>query len=239
MKIIINSHVKYKKARDVLFETLKKTGFSDKKNIIVVCSGSKEDKDPYIHDDGYIMIESKLNNFDYNGYHMLYLYQNHPLIVDNFYLYLLDTVTFDISFNQTYKKIQKILKTVPLNTVFIPKSFHSNICLFGSQVINEYKTNFALPLNKEEAIYLELHKSYMKDNTIIYNISNYGNKHIISDRIEIEYPLSSQNGIDIYKNGNPRRGFYYPFFSIYKWILWGFNGDFTENKVDKNNCWWI
>lgn len=239
MKIVINSHIKYSKARQVLFESLFKTGFSDKKNIIVVLSGSENDKDPYISDHGYVIIESKLNNFDYNAYHMLYLYKDHALIKDDFYLYLHDTVTFDIVFNSTFKKIKRLLRNVPLNQVFIPNTFHSNICLLGKNVIDEYKDNFSLSLSKEEAIYLELHPFYNKNNKIIYNISNYGSKYTISDRVEIEYPQSSPNGIDIYKNGNPRKGFYYPFFSIYKWVLWGQNGDFTESKVKENKCWWI
>lgn len=238
MKIVINSHIKYAKARDVLFQSLEKTKFSNDKNIIIVYSESKEDKEPYIDNNGHIIIESKLNNFDYNAYHMLFLYKDHPLINDNFYLYLHDTVTFNTSFNDTYQKIQELLLNVPLNTIFIPESFHSNICLFGKEIIDEYKTNFSLPLNKEEAIYLELHSSYTKNNTTIYNISNYGSKYIISDRIEIDYPMSSPKGIDIYNNGSPRKGFYYSFFSIYKWVLWGKNGDFTEQRVKENNCWW-
>jgi hypothetical protein len=238
MKIVINSHVKYSKARQVLFESLNKIGFTDKRDIIVVYSGSENDIEPYICDNGYVIIESKLNNFDYNAYHMLYIYKDHSLIKDNFYLYLHDTITFDKSFNDTYHKIKKILLNITSDTIFIPKSFHSNICLFGNKVIDEYKDNFSLPLDKTEAIYLELHSSYVKNNKTIYNIGNYGSKYLIADRVEIDYPIDSLNGIDIYNNGNPRRGFYYPFFSIYKWILWGKNGDFTESKIKDNNCWW-
>lgn len=229
-KIIINSHVKYSKPRDVLFDSLSKTQYKDYNNIIVVLSGSHTNKDPYLSKDGFCIIESTNNNFDYNGFNVLNIYKNHNLIVDNFYLYLHDTVTFDINFLKHFDHLEKLNKNT--NDIYISNSFHSNICFFGKDVIINYKNNFSIPLSKEEAIYLELHPNLIKNNKIIKNISYFGNVHYIPNRIDLNKTE------DIYQNGYPRKVFYYPLFGIYKWVLWGKNGDFVENKARQNKLWW-
>lgn len=238
IKLIINSHIKYGKAREVLFESLNKTSFTRYNDIVVVYSGSDKNTEPYLSDKNYTIVESTKNNFDYNAYNILYEYQDHKLISSDFYLYLHDTITFHTKFDKFYCDLLKLVNNIPLDNIFISNSFHSNICLFGKDIINQYKTNFELPLSKEEAIYLELHNSYSKNNKTIYNISTYGKKNVISNRYEISYPELSPDGIDIYNTGYPRKGFFYPLFGIYKWILWSKNGDFTEEKVLPNNLWW-
>lgn len=232
IKLVINSHIKYSKARKILFESLESTNFKSYIDIIMILSGCDSDIEPYLSEDGYITIHSTKNNFDYNGFNVLHTYKDHHLVDNNFYLYLHDTITFDKNFDNIFNELNSSVLDKDTNNIYISRSFHSNICLFGKNVIENYSNNFSVPLTKEEAIYLELHPNLVKNNRIIKNISFFGDVNYISERIDLNREE------DIYQNGHPRKVFYYPLFGIYKWILWGKNGDFTETKIKQNNLWW-
>lgn len=230
MKIVINSNIFYKKALNKLFDSLHQINFKNYNDIIVVI-GQSVSKSPFRTNVKYITdldldqevtcTHMDINNYDYTAYHALYLYKDHTLIKDLNYLYLLDTIEFHAEFIELYDSLKDY--NIKDQDLFICPNPHSNICCFGSGVIDQYKDNFGTELSKQQAIILECNRtSFDINNKKIYSITNFGNIKLMKDRICLDEK-------DIYNNGIERKKFYYPDLGISKWILWGKNGDFVNN----------
>jgi len=234
MKLVINSNLFYRKALNLLFRSLKKVNFTRFEDIILVIS-QYENFSPRIKkikevtdlsfDDEITVVGMAMNNFDYTAYHALYTWRYHRLIIDKSYLYILDTTTFDYSFNDTYNILNN---TIEGHELHIVKGPHSNICAFGGHVIDKYADNFKTILNKAEAIALECvydSNCINKENTIISNIKNFGHIRYYNQRT---FAIKK----DIYNNGIERSAYYYKDFGLYKWILLDQNGDFFGKIVN-------
>lgn len=227
MKIVINSHIDYKKPREKLFDSLEKTGWQKYIDVILILSGSKNNSYPHI-EDKIVKVYSDKNNYDYNAYDVLYLHQNHALIKDDFYLYLHDTVTFEKDFLDKFSYLNDYLKNKSLDTILINNGFHSNICVIGSNVINNYKNNFSqFVLTKKQAVELETKYQIKKENKTMFNIIKFGLPSYVKERVYVETS-------DIYDTGFLRECFLYSKFGIFKWVCWGYYGDILYNKLIPN-----
>jgi hypothetical protein len=224
MKLIINSNINYKKPLSKMLESLIASGFSRFEDVVVVIGECGSDDEPrkikiseisnLSCDEEVIVVRMKLNNFDYTGYHALHVHSQHPLLISEWYMYTLDTVTF------TDRFLTFLVKSNPSSEeILIPQSPHSNICAFGSGVIKNYGDNFGVELDKNEAIRLEFDKSISKN---VKSISNFGKITRVLSR-------TPAGQYDIYETGFPRKAFYYPEFGLNKWIFWGGCGDITGN----------
>jgi hypothetical protein len=233
MKLVINSNLFYKKALNVLFRSLQRINFTKFEDIILVIS-QYENIGPRIKkikevtnlnlDNEITVICMAMNNFDYTAYHALYTWRWHRLIIDKSYFYILDTTTFDPSFNEKYTMFSTKTLNYDLHIVSGP---HSNICAFGGNVIDKYDNNFKNIMTKEEAISLECQGESVtnKQGVQIDSIKHFG---------EIRsYPRRTFKGKkDLYNNGIERGCYYYENFGVYKWILENKNGDFLGKIVD-------
>jgi hypothetical protein len=233
MKLVINSNLFYKKALNVLFQSLQKVNFTRFEDIILVIS-QYEDVGPRIKkikevtdldlDNKITVICMAMNNFDYTAYHALYTWRWHHLIIDKSYFYILDTVTFDSSFNQKYITLSNTVKGYDLHIIQGP---HSNICAFGGNVIDKYADNFKNKVTKQEAITLECagNNIYNKENILISSIKHFGD---VKDYRKRTFVTKK----DLYNNGVERSAYYYKDFGLYKWILEHKSGDFLGKIVD-------
>jgi hypothetical protein len=233
MKLVINSNLFYKKALNVLFQSLQKVNFTRFEDIILVIS-QYEDIGPRIKkikevtdldlDNKITVICMAMNNFDYTAYHALYTWRWHRLIIDKSYFYTLDTVTFDSSFNQKYITLSNIVKGYDLHIIQGP---HSNICAFGGNTIDKYADNFKNIMTKEEAISLECQGESItnKQSVQIDSIKHFGEIKAYPKRT---FAIKK----DLYNNGIERSAYYYKDFGLYKWILEHKNGDFLGKIVD-------
>jgi hypothetical protein len=231
MKLVINSNVNYEKPLRKLFLSLRGAGFRDYKNIIVVRGQSESDEEPKkvkiskvvklgIRDE-LTLINMRLNNFDYTGYHALNVYKEHPLVSSDWYMYILDTVTVNSLF------VSFINSACPdPDELMITMRPHSNICAFGSEVIKNYGNNFGTPLTKDEAIRLEFDSPIEKN---VASISRFGRITQMNTRYLV-------GEADIYGTGHPRKNLYYPDFGLSKWIFWGRTGDILGD-VQENKVW--
>lgn len=233
MKLVINSNLFYKKALNVLFQSLQKVNFTRFEDIILVISqyqniGPRIKKIKEVTDldlDNKItVICMAMNNFDYTAYHALYTWRYHWQVIDKSYFYILDTVTFDSSFNQKYKILSNTVKDYDLHIIQGP---HSNICAFGGNVIDKYADNFKNKITKEEAITLECEGNsiHNKENILINSIKHFGD---VKDYRKRTFATKK----DLYNNGIERSAYYYKDFGLYKWILEHKNGDFLGKIVN-------
>jgi len=219
MRIVINHNNYYKGALRILFESLLKTGFSDFDKIILVQANSNQEEPPIKKNlseilpglkEDIIFIQTKMNNFDYNGYHALYKYRSNSLVEDIGYLYLLDTVTFCRDFKERYKTICDV-SVKPDQIISCPLP-NSNICIFGREVISNYKDNFLRPISKSQAISLEHNNPvFFGDGFKMMGLPSFGNLFISGYR-------RYQGEEEIYKKGFSRYKVYYPYIGIFKWI---------------------
>lgn len=220
-KIIINSNLYYSKPLELLLSSLIDIGFTSFLDVVIVRGQCEKNEAPTVvkisditnlnSDSSVVLVNMELNNFDYTGYHALHLYQNDPLISADWYMYVLDTSSFEKYFMYFISNANLLHKEI-----VVSPCPHSNICAFGNEVIKNYKDNFSVQVNKEEAVRLEFNLDVYNKN--IKSILHFGQVIYTDNRkfIDVE---------DIYGTGRKRHKFYYPYFGINKWILWGDTGD--------------
>lgn len=223
IKLVINSHIDYVYPRQVLLDSLNLAQF-DFSEIILVLSGATTNNISVCNN--ITTIYSIKNNYDYNGFDVLYDYKDHNLVLNSFYLYIHDTTTVDRNFTDKIKTLETFLGNKSTDIVLISKGFHSNICLFGCDVIQNYKNNFSqFTLTKKQAVELEIEGKIIKEDKTMFGIKHFGNTTFLQER------QVSSNISDIYNTGFPRHCFFYRDFGIYKWVLWGKDGDILHQNV--------
>lgn len=207
--------------------------FTDWDKIILVVGGCDKDQEarkldiqnlfPEAPQLNLSVIETAFDNWEYTGYHMLYVHRESPLVKSDKYLFLMDTCTVGPRFPGVIKELEN----------FVPKRakqrwIHgqrgrktSNIYLFSREVVLAYKDNFGVKVNKGQAVQLEGVKTLTVRGRRIGGIRAFGDM----------YPAArgrvSRGFKDVYKTGYPRKGYWYPRFALTKWIFWCNSGDIT------------
>lgn len=221
-KLVINSHILYKKPLKLCLESLLDIGFKGFENVIIIQNGCNQNSEPTFKsffNKKVIFTETTQNNLDCTGFQILYEYRSHPLIQSSEYWYVPDTCTFDKSFIEKFES-SKLSK----EEIKICRNPHSFICVFSSDLISLYQNNFSsYQLNKEEIIKLEVHD--IIENVPLKSITQFGNRIFGENRIQLK-------SHDIYKRDHFRACFYYPDFGIYKWMNGHFDGVYRNIPPD-------
>lgn len=232
MKLVINTNVNYKIALNTLLQSLVDINFKAWDHVIVVLSGSDTDASPYKeqlknissidNSSEVVVIKSKMDNYDYTGFHCLHLYKSDILLDSEYYFYALDTMIMTEDFLTTFydfpfKKEGK--------EVYRPDGFFSNIVLFKKELVDRYKENFNFIVNKREATVLEKHGVYERNGKKVFRVDRFGELEILNKREKIKPAM------DVYNIGYKRRRFLYPDFGIIKFIfpILKNKGDFVES----------
>jgi hypothetical protein len=231
MKLVINSNVFYKKALDFALQSLACIDFQFDIDIIIVMSQSGFDCEPRISkikdvsslnlDREITLVNMSMNNTDWTGFHALNIYKNHPLILDDTYLYVPDTVQFMPKFNSIYRELN-----CRHNDIMINESANGSVCCFGRGVIDSYGDNFKTVLTKAQGIRIEYGGSLEVDGKMVFGLRYFGNLINLGIRELLEVK-------DVYETGYPRHAFYVKQFGIIKYVLWSLHGDF-HGEVKKN-----
>lgn len=223
MKIIINSHVKYEKPLYVLLESMVANKFNDWGKIILVVGGCDEDKEPCKLNVRHLfskcpdielpIIQTTFDNWEYTGYHMLYVYRENPLVKSDKYLFLMDTCTVNLKFPSTINKLEAFIPpNAKSNWVYGCQGDRaSNIYLFSREVVLSYKENFGTKFTKWEAVQLEGNKSLIIKDHKVSGVRSFGTMFTAPERKQIRLQ-------DIYDTGYPRRCMLYRCFNIIKWV---------------------
>jgi hypothetical protein len=232
MKLVINSNIFYKKALDFALQSLLRIDFQFDIDIIIVMSQSGFDREPCISkikdvsslnlDREITLVNMSMNNTDWTGFHALNIYKNHPLILDDTYLYVPDTVQFLHSFNRLHRELN-----CRHNDIMINEGLgNGSVCCFGRGVIDSYRDNFKTVLTKAQGIRIEFGESLEVDGKIVSGLIHFGNVVRLGSRIE--------TGItDIYETGYPRQGYLVQDLGIIKYVLHNRHGDF-HGRVRSN-----
>lgn len=242
MKIVISTNINYEKPIAKLFRQISRSGY-DKINseIIVVISGYKEnlpprrrkldDFFPSVYNINCTVICTTFNSWEYTAYHMLYIHSNHPLVISDRYLLIMDTCELLPTFNDKMNKIRAMKFPEEHKAwIYSVKGLRvSNIHLFSKEVVDNYQNNFGRAVSKSEGIVVEsehccLPAEYHKHK--VCNIRFFG--QVFYDKIERKKIGKPEK---IYGTGR-RTCFAYECFGIKKWILLWKEGDMTNNITD-------
>lgn len=228
MKIIINSHAGYEKPLNLLFNSMIDAGFTDfADEVILVVGGAKKNRGPKRRDISKIfptlpsiictVILTRMNNFEYTGFHMLHVHRDHVLVRSTRYLFLMDTCTVGRFFMKKYKRCKEYVPLIeePNWIHSVSNRYVSNICLFSRNVVLLYGDNFKKQLTKEEAIKVEGGRKVRG----VKPLWAFGHRLHSSSR------RSRKHKRDIYGTGEIRTGFWYPIFGVIKWVFLGGKGD--------------
>lgn len=244
-KIVINTNTRYKKALRVCLDSMLDAGFKEFENVIIVISGSEEAKEPRRESLSWIfqdlpnfectVIETKMDNFEYTSFHMLYVYKDHRLIDSERYLFMMDTCTVGKHFVPKFNRCKhdNFLNN-PEVSDFRGKEpgawlyscrgkYASNIYLFNKGLVLNYKNNFAKKLDKAGAVLLEGGRTLIAG---VKPLKSFGTLIVFRNR------RKKIDCKDIYGNNAPRWSHWYEPFGIFKWILLHHHGDF-DGKVTK------
>ena len=232
MKLVINSNIFYKKALDFALQSLVCIDFQFDIDIVIVMSQSGFDCEPRISkikdvsslnlDREITLVNMSMNNTDWTGFHALNIYKNHPLILDDTYLYVPDTVQFLHSFNRLHRELN-----CRHNDILINEGLgNGSVCCFGRGVIDSYRDNFKTVLTKAQGIRIEWGGSLEVDGKMVSALRHFGNLINLGDRELLEVK-------DVYETGYPRHAFYVKQLGIIKYVLWNLHGDF-HGKIEKN-----
>jgi len=231
MKLVINSNIFYKKALDFALQSLLRIDFQFDIDVIIVMSQSGFDREPHKvkikdissanSDRDITLINMNMNNMDWTGFHALNIYKNHPLILDDTYLYVPDTVQFTHAFNRLYKQLN-----CRHNDILINQGANGSVCCFGRGVIDSYRNNFKTILTKAQSVEIEFGGSLQVDGKTVSSLIHFGNVIHLSPREEL-------GESDIYETGYPRIAVVHPDLGIIKYVLSNRHGDF-HGRVRNN-----
>lgn len=238
MKLVVNSNMRYLVPLSSLIESLIAAGWKTMDDVVIVRGGASQDcvGKRLIRDvttlksnQPVLVVDLQIENFDYHGFVALQRYASHPEISDDWYMYVLDTVTFTNGFPETFhsfilnrKHLLKYKDGVELSTMFTCALPNSNICVFNKAFIHRYGTIFeSKVMSKKEA--MELECGHRIDN--IKPVPAYAeNKQPLARR-------ECKGQVDCYNTGFQRDIWFYPDLRLNKYILWGMAGDLVESEA--------
>lgn len=255
-KIVINSNKNYRKPFTYLMASILESDFCKNlsfttEDIIVSISQADEDRGPELRDintlsdfditsplhafaEGkqVVVIESRLNNFDWTAHHSLFVHRSHYLVDSDYYLYLLDTSRVDKIF---WRKVLEKLPTVSVSgsdsstdedpfreRVMVTTKPHSSISIFGKGVVRNYGTNFEKTISKNDGLTLEMFEKpiFYADGYVLHGLTRFGELQRLS-------PRSKVGEDDWYGTGKLRHLYYYEDIGVTKSILIGNSGDIS------------
>jgi len=228
MKIIINSHAGYEKPLNLLFNSMIDAGFTDfADEVVLIVGGAKKNRGPKRRDISKIfptlpsivcpVITTKMNNFEYTGFHMLYVHRDNRLVKSDRYLFLMDTCTVGRFFMKKYNRCKNYVPLIesPNWIHSVSNRFVSNICLFSRKVVLSYGDNFKKKLSKEEAVSVEGGRQ----------VKGVKPLWAFGHRLHSNVRRTRRHKKDIYGTGVIRTGFWYPEFGVIKWVFLAGKGD--------------
>lgn len=221
VKLVINSNKKYQMPLKILLDSMRAIRFANFSDVIVVVGGA--DSDRIYTDNDMVYIETPFENYDLTGLSMLWHYRQHPYVLANVYLYLLDTSTVGAGFPEKFRSLGNV-EQQEYRAVNRPAS---NICAFGRGVLEKFKTNFDEQLSKDEGLQFEFGQSPKG----VKQIEAFAQKVT-----ELRPRVDHGEPVDIYQTGHPRRVYWYPDFDILKYIFIGGNGDVTGTISQLKCC---
>lgn len=209
-------------------------------DVILVVGGCDQDIEPTIMDVREIfpeapsvrccVIQTKFDNWEYTGFHMLHIYKDHPLVFSDRYLTIHDTCTVGADFVTKYNNCKVWQPPEPNKKAWIfsvqgiKVSRLSNIYLFSRRVVLNYNDNFKTKLTKGEAVDVEGRKTIKGVRPLIHFGESFG----------APTPRQIFMPKDIYDTGYPRLPHWFPVFGVTKWVLLHWYGDFTEQEIKLN-----
>ncbi|CAL1138339.1 unnamed protein product [Cladocopium goreaui] len=205
----------------ILLDSMRAIRFANFSDVIVVVGGA--DSDRIYTDNDMVYIETPFENYDLTGLSMLWHYRQHPYVLANVYLYLLDTSTVGAGFPEKFRSLGNV-EQQEYRAVNRPAS---NICAFGRGVLEKFKTNFDEQLSKDEGLQFEFGQSPKG----VKQIEAFAQKVT-----ELRPRVDHGEPVDIYQTGHPRRVYWYPDFDILKYIFIGGNGDVTGTISQLKCC---
>lgn len=233
LKITINTNVAYGKQLSILIRSMHDSGYNDFRNLIIVVSGSSQDKEPYIGSIKEIfpdyefpnieccIVLAKMENFEYTAYHMLYVYREHDLVISKRYISLMDTCIVDHTFKDKIKYLSNFTpKGAKGAWLYGCKGYRvSNLFLFSRDVVLNYKNNFETLVDKVTAVYLEGGSCESVKEKEICGLHNFGE---FFDTGGHRRRLAAE---DIYGTGIPRTPYYFNFLGLKKYVMLMWQGD--------------
>lgn len=208
-----------------------------------------------------VVIRATMNSFDWTAHHQLYVYRDDPLVVSDYYLYLLDTSKVDNDFMQKVGgklPIPRSRGMPPRLSVLSSSSSssytkgppevesdrdpyrerliltpcpHSSITIFGKGVVRNYGNNFERPISKEDGLTLEVFEKPIFHSD---GVVQYGITRF--GQIPHPRPVSTRHWAgkaDWYGTGQMRDMYRYNDLGITKALLPFQHGDILGSKVQQ------
>jgi len=160
LKVVINSHVNYRKPLSHLLESILQSDSCRVANMlenIIVCLAQSDgpcgpqltpladiaDVPAQFARQEVVVIRAAMNSFDWTAHHMLWMHRDSPLVESDYYLYVLDTSVLEKDF---WIKTNDLLPSKgedPFREcIRITPMPHSSISIFGKGVVRNYGENF-------------------------------------------------------------------------------------------------
>lgn len=223
IKLIVNSDVRYSTALDTLLQSLEHASFLRWPDVIVMRGSASEDSEPYKPDTmfgklGVTYVDLKLSSRDLHGFSGLYHHRNDPDVKAKVYMYIHDTVKANSSFPSLFDS----MGSVGTDEVRHPPFPFSNICVFGSGVVENYSLQFDKVVSKAGGIQIEF--GGRADG--VESVAHFAKTDTVTeDRQQIGQE-------DPYHTGFLREALYYPAFGLTKYLLYNREGDLLGKVTD-------
>lgn len=220
IKVVVTTHVNYSKAMQSFIRSVdnNKDSALIYNRLIVVVNGSERD-DIEVSPNGLVTIQTPLNVWEYTAFVQLEAHKDHPKVYSEYYFLLHDTCMIGASFFDKLLTQEAKLKKQPyaITHCHLPSS---NIVIIHKDIVYDFARSVTKIQNKWDGCLIEQGLS-LKDGTMSFYRTTRS-RRIAAARKEIR-------PYDVYKTGHARKPFYYPEFDVMKYILWDYEGDFTND----------
>ena len=222
-RVIVNSHIAYELPLVQLLYSMVSVGFRDFCRVAVVIGGSPPAEPARLGN--LTIVHTPFNSFDYTALDALHVYDGHPLLAAENYIYLHDTCIVHPQFVLFYSSLATTLAAQPQAfELFAASGYHSNILVFRRRFIKRVGRKYHRNFTKAEALHMELHHHVERIGRTFLNRNHPYISHIFGERV-------SAGDFDMYGTGFNRTLMYYPELGVYKLILMGMHGDIQGHVV--------
>jgi len=229
VRLVVNSHVDYSKARVLLFRSLEHHQFKHFGDVLVFLGGAKENSEPHaapgrLGQLGVVHVNVSRNSHDLNGFAGLFHHINNSLVRAKAYLYIHDTTTVGPDFPLKFQNLHHVHR----NQLWRHPRPHSDIFAFGVGIVELYGSNFDRDITKEDGLTLE-HDRVLEGRVPVFPLSMIVPKHKVAWLLR-RHVIGK---CDVYHTTHPRGVTWYPDWDLFKYVLWDMTGDF-QGHVRKN-----